>query len=49
MKSTASFDNLANIESRIDALETKLEEDIASFKKDKRYNDSHKGDLIRNV
>ena len=40
------FDNLASIESGIDVLETKLEEDIASLKKDKRYNNSHKGDLI---
>ena len=45
MQSTG-FDNLANIESGIDVLEAKLEEDIASLKKDKRYNNSHKGDLI---
>ena len=49
MRSTASFDNLASIESGIDVLETKLEEDIATFKKDKRYNDQHKGDLIRDA
>ena len=45
MQSTG-FDNLANIESGIDVLEAKLEEDIDSLKKDKRYNNSHKGDLI---
>jgi len=49
MWSTASFGNLASIESGIDVLETKLEEDIATFKKDKRYNDQHKGDLIRDA
>ena len=46
MRSTASFDDLASIESGIDVLEAKLEEDIDSLKKDQRYNNQHKGDLI---
>ena len=49
MRSTTSFDNLASIESGIDILETKLEEDIITFKKDKRYRDQHKVDLIRDA
>ena len=49
MRSTASFDNLASIESGIDVLETKLEENIANFKQDQRYNNQHKADLIRDA
>lgn len=49
MRSTTSFDNLASIESGIDILETKLEEDIANFKQDQRYNNQHKSDLIRDA